>query len=151
VHPAFSAYLEDVTAALDPVFREVAGLPGAPAGATQTATNPPSTADPGSPDFAGGIQDVFLATFIAGNVGAAQAVNDDGYGGTPAQQAIEDALLNAVDPAALQSSGPLSPLSPEVSAAVKRFAAVPAATPHAWLGTHLPALRAGHVTLAQIP
>jgi hypothetical protein len=173
VHPAFSAYLEDVTAALDPVFREVAGLPGAPAGATQTATNllsaskgtaisgtppvfrfalfPPSTADPGSPDFAGGIQDVFLATFIAGNAGAAQAVNGDGYGGTPAQQAIEDALLNAVDPAALQSSGPLSPLSPEVSAAVKRFAAVPAATRHAWLGTHLPALRAGHVTLAQIP
>ena len=173
VHPAFRAYLGDVTAALDPVFREVAGLPGAPAGATQTATNllsaskgtaisgtppgfrfalfPPSTADPGSPDFAGGIQDVFLATFIAGNAGAAQAVNGDGYGGTPAQQAIEDALLNAVDPAALQSSGPLSPLSPEVSAAVKRFAAVPAATRHAWLGTHLPALRAGHVTLAQIP
>jgi hypothetical protein len=38
-----------------------------------------------------------------------------------------------------------------VYAAARRFAALPAATQHAWLATHLDALRAGHVTLAQLP
>src|SRR5262249_33997306 len=33
VHPAFSLYLHDVAAALDPVAAEIARLPGAPAGA----------------------------------------------------------------------------------------------------------------------
>ena len=33
VHPAFGFYLHDLAAALDPVAAEIAGLPGAPAGA----------------------------------------------------------------------------------------------------------------------
>jgi hypothetical protein len=37
VHPAFSFYLNDVAAALDPVAAEIAGLPGAPAGAREVA------------------------------------------------------------------------------------------------------------------
>jgi hypothetical protein len=36
-------------------------------------------------------------------------------------------------------------------AAAQRFAALPAATRHAWLVTHLTALRAGHLGLAQLP
>ena len=35
--------------------------------------------------------------------------------------------------------------------AATRFAALPAATRHAWLASHLTALRAGHLTLAQLP
>jgi hypothetical protein len=38
VHPAFSFYLGDVAAALDPVAAEIAGLPGAPAGAEEVAS-----------------------------------------------------------------------------------------------------------------
>jgi hypothetical protein len=39
----------------------------------------------------------------------------------------------------------------EVSAATKRFAALSAGARHAWLATHLAALRAGTITVAQIP
>jgi hypothetical protein len=65
----------------------------------------------------------------------------------PAQQAVEDALLTAV------GSQPLNPAvkSAGVSAAARRFAALPASARHAWLATHLTALRAGTITLAQIP
>ena len=38
VHPAFSFYLRDVAAALDPVAAEIAGLPGAPARAEEVAS-----------------------------------------------------------------------------------------------------------------
>jgi hypothetical protein len=36
-------------------------------------------------------------------------------------------------------------------AAAKRFAALPAAARHAWLEAHLTALRAGRVTLSELP
>jgi hypothetical protein len=35
--------------------------------------------------------------------------------------------------------------------AVTRFAALSAAGRHAWLAAHLAALRAGHISLAQLP
>jgi hypothetical protein len=38
-----------------------------------------------------------------------------------------------------------------VFAAARRFAAWPAAARHAWLVTHWAALRAGRITLAQLP
>ena len=38
-----------------------------------------------------------------------------------------------------------------VYAAARRFAALPAAARHAWLAAHLAALRAGRLTLAQLP
>ena len=38
VHPAFSFYLHDLAAAFDPVAAEIAGLPGAPAGAKEVAS-----------------------------------------------------------------------------------------------------------------
>jgi hypothetical protein len=37
------------------------------------------------------------------------------------------------------------------AAAARRFAALPAAAKHAWLAEHLPALRAGRVSLAELP
>ena len=48
------------------------------------------------------------------------------------------------------SNGP-GPATGPVYAAARRFAALPAATRHAWLASHLAALRAGHLTLAQLP
>ena len=104
--------------------------------------------------------------FVAGN-GA----------GTAAQQAVQAALLQhagmpfAAQPQALEifglpnwagadlqglvvnsesATGPGTPRGP-VYAAARRFAALPAAARHAWLDTHLGALRSGQLTLGQLP
>ena len=45
---------------------------------------------------------------------------------------------------------PVAPPGP-VTAAAARFAALPAATRHAWLAANLAALKAGRITLARIP
>jgi len=50
-----------------------------------------------------------------------------------------------------QSAGSLPPAARAQAAVANRFAALPAATRHAWLLTHLAALRAGHITPAGIP
>jgi hypothetical protein len=170
VHPAFSFYLDDVAAALDPVAAEIAGLPGAPAGAKEVASvsggqdvqsgisgNPPVfefTAEHAGPilgAFFGirdagwreGFQQGLLDAFLAGPSQPAAGPASLG----PAQQAVEDALLTAV------RSQPLNPgvTSAGVSAAAQRFAALSASARHAWLAAHLAALRAGQITLAQIP
>jgi hypothetical protein len=84
----------------------------------------------------------------------------DGPGATPAQRAVAAALrISAGLPeAVLQSaptrqrpSGAIVPLPVPVQAAARRFAALPASARHAWLVQHLAALRAGRITLAQLP
>jgi len=89
-----------------------------------------------------------------------------GYG-DPAQTAVEAALMkNAGIPLATQAKRAL-PDSPwgdavvglpgnggypaQIATAATRFAALPAATRHAWLASHLTALRAGRLSLAQLP
>ena len=76
-----------------------------------------------------------------------------------AQQAVEDALLAGVGSPPLgasaghtASNGKLSAATlAEIDAAAQRFGALSASARHAWLATHLAALRAGTVTLAQLP
>jgi hypothetical protein len=85
VHPAFSGFLGDANAALQPVAAEIAGLPGAPVRAEQVSSGE--------------------------GVRAAQGVLSGGM--------------------------PIASLSP--------------AARHAWLVARLPALRAGAITLAQMP
>jgi hypothetical protein len=90
--------------------------------------------------------------------------------GTPAQQAVEAALLqdagvpipsqpslrtmtgvpNWAGPADGTANGP-PPATGPVYGAARRFAALPAASRHTWLTIHLAALRAGRLTLAQLP
>jgi hypothetical protein len=92
---------------------------------------------------------------------------------SPAQQAVAEALDAAAgdrlargsegpSPRHVRASAPCGPCVvtglPEppgpgtpVFAAARRFAAWPAAARHAWLVTHWPALRAGRITLAQLP
>ena len=172
VHPAFSFYLHDLAAAFDPVAAEIAGLPGAPAGAKEvasvsggqdvqsgTSVSPPVfefTAEHvgpmfgqfnGIPDPAGwaqGFQQGLLDAFLTGRPPHPGPVP---ILLGPAQQAVEDALLTAV------GSQPLSPsmTSAGISAAARRFATLPASARHAWLAVHLAALRADAITLAQIP
>jgi hypothetical protein len=100
--------------------------------------------------------DVVHAVIVgpAGSTNAAGAFQPDT--GTPAQQAVVDGLLRAVgsapDPVCVPDPAlPACARQGMVTAAATRFAALPAATRHAWLIANLAALRAGHVTLAQVP
>ncbi|HZC41548.1 MAG TPA: hypothetical protein VE343_12805, partial [Streptosporangiaceae bacterium] len=89
--------------------------------------------------------------------------------GSPVQQAVQAALLRGAGiPFAAQpplmattkngpgpvtggtGTGPGSATGP-VYAAARRLAAAPAATRHAWLAAHLAALRAGRLTLTDLP
>jgi hypothetical protein len=108
---------------------------------------------------------------------AEQAALMQDHPGTAAQQAVQAALLQDVgvplaqQPWLLSSNGvpqwgqatllgltnghesEAGPgrLAGPISTAARRFAALPSATRHAWLAAHLPALRAGHLTLGQLP
>jgi hypothetical protein len=90
------------------------------------------------------LQNIFVAAFIAGPRGFV------GQGGTPAQRVVQIVLLKAIR-SQWGPPGPGSAPRPAMAEAVTRFAALSAATRHAWLAAHLAALRAGHITLAQLP
>ena len=161
VHPAFGTYLDAAAAALDPVAAQIAGLPGAPVRAEQVPYAPPFYSSPiagtppvyeftvtitwVSPAVAGPLVQLgLLSDFIGG-----PAYERSGNLG-PAQQAVMSALLTAVGvPAQAQNLD--GPPAPQVAAAANRFAALSPAARHAWLAAHLPALRAGHITPAQLP
>ncbi len=192
LNPAYRRYLPDVTAALAPVLAEVAGLPGAPARATQVAGRyskgeggggqamtingrPPvlrmvldslSTL-PGSTGFTAGREATRQFADLIRLLSVHAFVSAGNGAGTPAQRAVQAALLQgagvpfAAQPTALAIAG-LPPSGPStgngpgtasgpVYAAARRLAALPAAARHAWLAAHLAALRAGHLTLAQLP
>jgi hypothetical protein len=92
------------------------------------------------------------ATLVTGSDGS------QGYQpnpGTPAQQAVMDGLLKAFGtppyPIPQPNGNGPAPVPSQVLAAAAKFAALPAATRHAWLAANLTALKAGTVTLAQLP
>jgi hypothetical protein len=179
VHPAMRAGLAPLTAAVAPVLREVAGLPGGPARVTQIPGGDdliegravlhgsppvfglPLTELPGSfgvdtAEFNQDVRTLLVTVFVTGTGGPRAA-------GTPAQQAVEGALLARaglpLNPVRHpKGPGPGSPAAGsesagqrEISVAAHRFAALPAAARHAWLAHHLAVLRAGRLTLAQLP
>jgi hypothetical protein len=109
-----------------------------------------------------------LASSVRNDVGLDLVVmiTGDGPGATPAQQAVTAALArlagHRVRPSAPDTANALGasltgqpPPEPAPGSAAyvaaRRFAALPAAVRRAWLVQHLAALRAGHVTLAQLP
>lgn len=67
-----------------------------------------------------------------------------------AQQAIQAAVAQVAGVPPDSGVPPLTPDRPYYAAA-KRFAALPAAARHAWLVDHLTALRAGRITLGELP
>jgi hypothetical protein len=187
VHPAFSGYLGDVAAALDPVAAEIAGLPGAPVRAEQvasvgtwpsgygpshTAGNPPVLEYSGEevgdlfgvfwgipagagPDWRAGFQQGLLDPFLTEPPHSAAVPRTGPAPLGAVQQAVEDGLM-----AAAGSQPPLrigqhghsgGPSQAQITAAASRFASLPASARHAWLAAHLAALRAGTITVAQIP
>ena len=180
VHPAFSFYLDDVAVALAPVAAEIAGLPGAPDRAEEVSSesggktvmsgirgNPPVfefTAErvgsmfgeffgiPGAAAWREGFQQGLLDAFLAG---PSQHAGPAVLGA--AQQAVQDALLTTAGTTVSATLGTMLPNGqpiagpPAVVSAAQRFAALPAGVRHAWLAVHLADLRAGTITLAQIP
>jgi len=193
VSQAFSFYLHPVASALTPVAAEIAGLPGAPAGAREIASvtggqvvmsgitgTPPvfdftadhvgsvfgefyglglgETVQAWGQVFQQGMLDAFLAGSPPHAGGPAVVPPQFLNGPTPlgaAQQAVENALLAPFgwQPAiAGQAAGQWhGPALTGILAAARRFGALPASARYAWLAAHLSALRAGTITLAQIP
>ncbi|MGH3215337.1 MAG: hypothetical protein ACRDL9_12265 [Trebonia sp.] len=195
VHPAFSGYLASADAALQPVFSEVAGLPGAPVRAEQvpsgegvraahgvllpgmsaaglSGTPPvyrytsedglaPFWGSPAGTDNAGwraGFQQAFVTAFVAGPPHAGPGRDAAVLPPNAAQQAVITALMTAVGSPAPQfgedmtNGAPTAGATPtQIAAAAQRFASLSPAARHAWLAAHLPALRAGTITLAQLP
>jgi hypothetical protein len=198
LNPAYAGYLPAVTAALEPVLTEVAGLPGAPVRLSQAPvtyqqrTGNGVTIRVGSamtgrlPVFHLVLPDQFpapsmttseLAAAVRSQVSAA-IVDAVVYGSAgpdlrrapsakalwPAQQAraaVALALLEAARvPLPRQGADGAPPAGATVPppsqdgtvvAAASRLAALPSVPLHAWLARHLTALRAGRITLAQLP
>jgi hypothetical protein len=175
VHPAYRAYLPDVTTALTPLLSEVARLPGAPVRVNQVATSlasedislasgtstlnlafdgdVPGAFGNGTTDFIFNVRMASTETVVDNLVGVSRSRPGD-----PAQQAIATAITLAADVQLRDTNAPDSgPALPGAApgtpayAAAQRFAALPAATRHAWLAAHLAALRAGGLTLTQLP
>jgi hypothetical protein len=175
VHPAFGRYLDDLASALEPVAAEVAGLPGAPVRAAEadSATQsghggngvisgaPPvyefnmnsglGVLYPSDADLRQGFQQDFLNAF------AGTPLTGPGTAPGPAQQAVVTALMGAVGsaphyPQVDNGTPPKGMATPaQIDAAAVRFASLSPAARHAWLAANLPALRAGHIALNQLP
>ena len=101
-----------------------------------------------------------LATALRATAGPAivAGVTGDSPGASPAQHAVAAALrmsagLPQSSPSApgMQPPTATGPLPIPVRSAAQRFTALPASARHAWLVHHLAALRAGRITLAQLP
>ncbi|WP_042405465.1 hypothetical protein [Streptacidiphilus carbonis] len=195
LNPVYRAYLPTVTAALAPLLREVAGLPGAPVRVDQVdlseqhavlagavvAGDPPVARlalnigydgamwiGPGAPGSARAScctsQQLWssvprVTEQVLPPVAAAVVDHLVGHA-DQAQQAVSAGLLTAsgvpLDSLAVfaQLDGVTSttpqPGSPAYLAGA-RFAALPAAARHAWLTAHFAELRAGALTLEQLP
>jgi hypothetical protein len=105
-----------------------------------------------------GFQQGLLDAFVTGQPPSGLPAAFTGVPTSLPQQAVVSALLTAVGTPAPQvgqiaePNGKLPAKSmTEMNAAARRFAALSPAARHAWLAANLPALRAGHITLAQIP
>jgi hypothetical protein len=113
---------------------------------------PPMTADQMASQIKWGDGSGFVASFIG-----------DGAAASQAQDAVATAMMMVISPpgagASHNATGQpgLDPnqlpalRSGAAHAAAERFAALPASVRHAWLAGHLAALRAGQITLAQLP
>jgi hypothetical protein len=182
LHPAFKSYLSQSVSSFGPVMAELAGLPGAPGRAVEipgqavpsvvqqafrdgTVTGSPPVYEfsvdgaiaqvPDPAQFRDGFRQDIVHAVIVGPVGQTAAGGALQWNaGTPAQQAVEDGLLQAIGSQPYPACNPYvqqCAQQPQVRAAAARFAAQPSATRHAWLAANLAALKAGRITLARIP
>ncbi len=160
---------------------QIAGLPGAPVKAVQVASTFGGPRQIESQDYAriSGSPPVLTLNLSAFGLPGTSGLNRadsveqikvqivhaftgaGGRPGTPAQQAVQSALLSAAGiPFGQQAhalmftpfGAPLPAAQQRAAAlAAARFAAQPAAVRRAWLTAHLAALRSGRLTPAQLP
>ncbi len=181
VHPAYVAFLPAVTAAVAPELAEVAGLPGAPARISQVpglyrqgpgnsiATRPETSgrsafALPDLVPAQPGVISTEIARQLPQTLGL-QLMSDVILGGTgrPAGRNPSQAELAVIGgsvrfPPSVEARdlGPMfgrllpSPGSP-ADLAARKFAELTPAARHDWLAQHLTALRAGRISLGQLP
>ncbi len=181
VHPAYAGFLPAVAAAVGSELTEFAGLPGAPArisqvapvyqqepgnginvsahvsGASEFIVPEPLPGQPGgtSAQFAANLAEG-LGLQLASQVILGGADRPAGAAPSQAQLAVIAGSVRFPPSVESRDLAPLyGQLLPEpgspASLAAKRFAALSPAARHAWLAAHLAALRAGRVTLAQLP
>jgi len=133
----------------------ISGITGTPPVYTYNSDNDfaplwGSSANANTASWRSAFQQNFLTAFVTGppHAGPNAFVSNIP---APAQQAVVTALMTAVGSQAqfpqVNGAGPAS----AQTAAAKRFASLSSAARRAWLATHLSALRAGTITLAQIP
>ena len=139
------------------------GLSGTPPVYNYTSDNglAPFFGSPAGTDNAGweaGFQQVFLTAFVAGPPHVGPAPENAVLPPNAAQQAVITTLMTAVGSTApvfgedTTNGAPTAGATPaQIAAAAQRFASLSPAARYAWLAAHLPALRAGTITLAQLP
>jgi hypothetical protein len=162
LHPAYTVYLSAIATDLRPVLDAVAGLPGAPVRIGQAATTYRENGD--------GIEIRVSAWTVTGTPPVYWIVLPDQFDGPTTgvsdtakmveRQAVDGIVTAAVGPgtdpaqqavrAVLLGRRGVVAGSPVDDAAI-RFAALPTATRHAWLVAHAADLRAGRITLGQLP
>jgi hypothetical protein len=163
VHPAYRSLLPVIAADLAPVTSQVAGLPGMPvradlvapydvgSSAVATITGRPPVLHVGKfINAAGPMTPAELATSLRFEATAAVTGLPPGLSlrtVTPSQSA-QLAVAYGLQLAAGASLPPRVPA--DVAAAAHRFASRPGPVRRAWLAAHLPAVRAGHLTLADL-
>jgi hypothetical protein len=162
LHPAYTVYLSAVTDALEPVLSEVAGLPGAPVRISQATTAFQQQAGNGVEVRVGqsmsGTPPVYAVILPNQLPGPARTVGESAtvVRTTAGPDILASVLGDGLDPAqravmaAMRYTSGLTP-DPPADGPAQRFAALPAAARHAWLVEHLGELRAGQITLEQLP
>jgi hypothetical protein len=181
LNPAYASYLAATSAALEPLLDQVAGLPGAPSRVLQEAARYQVSASDGidvRPDSPTGntyglLLPIQMPSPPLSAAEMASQVRGDGWdmvrnftgdrpGASPAQDAVATAIIIASkqpgattiqndQPGTGPSRSPAMTSGTPANAAAQRFAALPEPARRAWLARHLAALRAGQITLAQIP
>jgi hypothetical protein len=144
VHPAYKSYLADNAQQVNRLVEPLLGIPGGPVRAEQLPARTGLRAD-GMLELMPGDSAVAFAAF--------DLVHEQGTDLNPAQLAIAHWLMGRVgeDASAVPGLFGVGPPDTVVTSAAARFAALPAAEQHAWLEENFSALRAGKLTLADLP
>ena len=173
LHPAYEAVLDETADVVDPIIRPLVGLPGFPSRAEQP--RPPYDGDPAE-IWSGGASTPDTLPILppctkfppqaaptAVALAAVNGLSDVFAGVPPAQAAIAVWLLRQAgwEPTAAFVVGTClafnsfaeahARIEPETLRAADRFGALPPEEQRAWLEANLAALRAGELTLEDLP
>jgi len=144
VHPAFEARLDEYADRINALVAPLIDVPGGPTRAEQL----PSSNWP-LPD---GVFEILPSPIVAAHA-AHELVREDRTAITPAQQVIATWLLMQAGEDASEARIFASPGQriEEVTAAVNRFASLGPEAQRAWLMANFKDLRAGRITMADLP